>query len=120
MRLNKEQIRIRILVLALSSRSFSFGGKFCLQGGGNFLCEIGLNRKDVSQIAVVIFCPDVFVVVRVDELNVHPNAIASATDATFQSVATPSALPISRASRARSLSIGHDGRTRDDLQVADL
>ena len=48
------------------------------------MCEVGLNRKNIGQIAVVIFCPDMLVIVRVDQLHADPDAIANPADAAFQ------------------------------------
>src|SRR5206468_12424229 len=83
-RLNEEQVGVRILGWPIIESRFFVRRKFCLQGGGNFLREIGLNGKNVGQIAVVIFGPNVLVVIRVDQLHVHSDAIAGATDAAFQ------------------------------------
>ena len=83
-RLNKEQISIRIFCRLAIKPCFFVRREFRLESRGNFLREIGLNRKDVGQIAVVIFRPNVLVVIRVDQLHAHSDAIASATDAAFQ------------------------------------
>ena len=65
-RLNEEQIGIRILGRPIIESRFFVRRKFCLQGRGNFLREIALNGKDVGQIAVVIFRPNMLVIIRVD------------------------------------------------------
>src|SRR6266513_2531155 len=101
-RLNEEQIGVRILCRPAIEPCFFVRGEFRLKSRGNFLREIGLNGEDVCQIAVVIFRPNVLVIVRVDQLHAYSDSVASATYASFQSVATPSALPISRALRTPS------------------
>ena len=58
--------------------------QFRLQGRGNFLREISLNCKHVGQIAIVIFRPNVLVVIRVDQLHVHSDAITNPPDTAFQ------------------------------------
>ena len=83
-RLDKEQIGFRILGWPAIEARFFVWRKFCLKSGGDFLREIGLNGEDISQIAVVIFRPNVLVVVGVDQLHVHAHAIADAADAAFQ------------------------------------
>src|ERR1700730_19441131 len=84
MRLDKEQISIRIFCRLTIKLFFYVRGEFRLESRGNFLGEISLNCKDVSQIAVVIFRPNMLVVVRVDQLHAHTDAIASPADAAFQ------------------------------------
>src|SRR5439155_18136014 len=81
---------------------------------------IGLNGKNVGQIAIVIFCPNVLVVARVDQLHVNPDAIATATDATFQKRGYAQRLANFARVTYGIAPIRHDRHTRDDLQVADL
>ena len=57
-------------------------------------------------VAVVIFRPNVFVVVRIDQLHAHPDAVATATNAAFQECAYSECFPDSRALR-------NDARLRD-------
>ncbi len=82
--LNKEQIGVRVLGWSPIETRFFVWRKFRLESGSNFLREIGLDGKDVGQIAVVIFRPNVLVVVGIDQLHVNPNAIADAANAAFQ------------------------------------
>src|SRR4029077_14688082 len=83
-RLNEEQIGVRILGWPVVEASFFIWRKFRLKRGSNFLREIGLNSKDVSQITVVIFRPNVLVVAGIDQLHIDANPIADATNAAFQ------------------------------------
>jgi hypothetical protein len=82
--LNEEQIGVRILGWPVIETRFFIRRKFRLKSGGNFLREIGLDGKDVGQIAVVIFRPNVLVVVGIDQLHVHAHPIADAANAAFQ------------------------------------
>src|SRR5437667_6351723 len=79
-----------------------------------------LNRKDIGQIAVVIFCPNVLVVVRVDQLHVHSDAIASPTDAAFQKRGYSQRFAYFTGVAHSIAPIRHDRHARDDLQIADL
>src|SRR4030095_52050 len=63
--LNEKQISVGVFGWPIIESRFFGWRKFCLKSGGNFLCEISLDCKDVSQIAVIIFRPDVLVVVGV-------------------------------------------------------
>ena len=51
---------------------------------GDLLGEIALDRKDISELAVVIFRPKVLVVLSVDQLHGHAHAIADAANAALQ------------------------------------
>src|SRR6266581_2248638 len=92
-RLDKKQICIGIFCRLAIKLFFFVGREFRLKGRGNFLREIGLNRKNVGQIAVIVFSPDVLVVIRVDQLHAYTHAIASATDAAFQKRAYSECFP---------------------------
>src|SRR4029453_19228887 len=81
---DEEQVGVGILGWALIEPCFFIWRKLCLKSRGNFFREIGLDGEDVSQIAVVIFCPNMLVAVRVDQLHAYSDAIADATDAAFQ------------------------------------
>src|SRR6266576_3946095 len=65
-RLNEEQIRVWILRRSTIDPRFFAWRKLGLQRRGDFLREISLDRKNVSQIAIVVFCPNVLVIVRID------------------------------------------------------
>ena len=86
---------------------------------GNFLREVGLDGKDIGQITVVIFRPDMFVVLGVDQLHIHPHAISLAPHAAFENRAHPEFLP-DLAHAFLFAAISHDRGARDHLQVADL
>ena len=58
--------------------------KLRLQFVRDFLREIGLDREDIRQIAVVIFRPDMLVVHGVDQLHVHPHSIPGLAHASFE------------------------------------
>ena len=81
--------------------------------------EIGLNRKDVGQIAVIIAGPKMFVRGGVDQLHVNANAIAGTADAAFQNVGNTKRLP-DLAQILRLAAVWHDRCARDDFQIADL
>ena len=66
MRLDVEEVGICVLGRSVIEPRFFVRGKFCLQCRGDFLREIGLNGKNVSQIAIVIFRPKVLVVAGID------------------------------------------------------
>jgi hypothetical protein len=65
-RLNEEQIGVRILGWPVIEKCFFIWRKFRLQSGSDFLREIGLDGKDVGQIAIVILRPNVLVVAGID------------------------------------------------------
>ena len=48
------------------------------------MCEIGLNGKDVCQVSVIIFRPEMLVVHGIDQLHVYTHAIADPADTAFQ------------------------------------
>src|SRR5438874_11534609 len=83
-RLNEEQIGVRILGWPVIEKCFFIWRKFRLESGSDFLREIGLNGEYVGQIAVVIFRPNVLVVVGIDQLDVDAYPIADAANAAFQ------------------------------------
>src|SRR4030095_7680511 len=83
-RLNEKQIRVGVFGWSLIKPRFFIWRQFRLKSRGNFLREIGLNREDVGQIAVVIFRPNVLVVIGIDQLHVHSDAITNPTDTAFQ------------------------------------
>src|SRR5438477_6566246 len=83
-RLNEEQIGLRILGRPVIETRFFIRRKFRLESGSDFLREIGLNGKDVGQIAIIILRPDMLVVVGIDQLHVHAYPIADAANAAFQ------------------------------------
>ena len=101
-RLNEKQIRVGIFGWPLIKPRFFVWRQFRLKGRGNFLREVGLNREDVGQIAIVIFRPNVLVVIRIDQLHVHSDAITNPPHTAFQQRRNASALPISRALRTAS------------------
>ena len=82
--------------------------------------EVGLNGKDVGQIAVVIFRPNVLVVIRIDQLHIHSDAIANPTDAAFQQRGYAQRFAYFASVAYRIAAIRHDRHARDDLQIADL
>ena len=83
-RLNEKQIRVGVFGWPLIKPRFFVWRQFRLKGRRNFLREVGLNREDVGQIAIVIFRPNVLVVIRIDQLHVHSDAVADPTDTAFQ------------------------------------
>jgi len=54
------------------------------QGIGDIQSYVGLNREDVSQVAVVSLSPNVFVACAVDKLRDDPHSIARPPNATFE------------------------------------
>ena len=68
--------------LAFHSRFF-YRGKLRLQFVRDLLGEIGLNRKDVGQVSIVVARPKMFVGRGIDQLHIYPNAVAGAANATF-------------------------------------
>ena len=83
------------------------------------MSEIGLNRENVGQIAIVIVGPNMFVVGGVDQLDVHAHSIAFAADTPFQNGGNAERLADFTHVR-RLPAIRHDRRARDHFQVADL
>src|SRR5207244_10219867 len=69
--LNEEEIGVRILGWSPIETRFFIWRKLCLKSRGNFLREIGLNGEDVGQIAIVIFRPNVLVVVSLNKLHIY-------------------------------------------------
>src|SRR6059058_4421792 len=83
-RLNEEQIGVRILGWPVIEKCFFIWRKFRLESGSDFLREIGLDGKDVGQIAIIILRPNVLVVVGIDQLDVDAYPVADAANAAFQ------------------------------------
>src|SRR4029077_9175698 len=67
---------------ALYGLSFS-GRDFGAQLLRDFLRDLALDRERIFQIAVVLFCPDMRVGARVDQLRVDMQPSACLTDAAF-------------------------------------
>jgi hypothetical protein len=55
-----------------------------LQRRGDLLRQIALDGEYVRQIAIVIFRPNVLVIIGVDQLDVDPDAIADSPYAAFE------------------------------------
>ena len=84
MRPDKCEISLGILGrFALDLRLFA-RRKLCLKFVRDLLGKIGLNGKDVGQIAVVIAGPEMLVRRCVDQLHINADTIAGTTDAAFQ------------------------------------
>ena len=95
--------------------------KFGFQFLCDFLRQVGLNRENVCQIAIVILRPKVLVALGIDQLHVHPHAIVFrvGTDAAFQNGRDAERLtdfPHARCSSA----VAHDRSARNHLQIADF
>ncbi len=118
--LDEEEIGVGILGWPLIEPCFFIWRKLCLKSRGDFLREIGLDGEDVSQIAVVIFGPNVLVAVCVDQLHAHSDAIADATDAAFQKCGYAQRFAYFAGVAHGIATIRHDRHARDDLQIADL
>src|SRR5207237_3112725 len=86
MRLDKSEIGLAVLRWAAFHSRFFYRRKLRLERFRDFLGEIGLNRKDVGQIAVVIARPKMFVRGRIDQLHVNANTIPGTAHAAFQNV----------------------------------
>src|SRR2546421_10084403 len=82
--LDEKKISIRILGWPAIEARFFIWRKLCLKSSGNSSRQIGLNSENVGQIAVVIFRPNVLVIVSIDQLHVHADPIADAANAAFQ------------------------------------
>ena len=78
-----------------------------------------MNGEHVGQVAIVIFGPNVLVVLGIDQLHVDAHTIANASHAAFQNCGD--AERFSNFTNVWGLSaICHDRRARDDLQIANL
>ena len=51
---------------------------------GNRFGDLGFDGKDVGQLAIVGVSPDVRIVLRVDQLHIHPHLFADFLDTAFQ------------------------------------
>ena len=69
------------------NRFLLFGKKSKLQGVNDGVRYFILNGKDVVQVAIVTFGPDVIVVGAVDQLRRDPHPATSLAHAAFQHVA---------------------------------
>ena len=87
---------------------FRLGKALPEERGGNFLREIGLNGKDIGQIAVVIFRPNVLVVSRVNQLHIHSHPIADPTYTPFQKRGNAQRLANFTSVANAIVTIGHD------------
>src|SRR5262249_47921379 len=94
--------------------------KFRLEGGDNFSRQVSLDGEDIRQVAVVIFGPNVPVVLRVDQLYADSNAIASATDTAFEECGYAQCFADFACVACAITAIRHDGHARDHLEIADL
>ena len=82
--------------------------------------KIGLDGEDISQIAVVIFRPNVLVTICVDQLHAHSDAVADSTDAAFQKRGYAQRFAYFPSVAHGIAAIRHDRHARDNLQIADL
>ena len=57
-------------------------------GGGRHRCrDLVLDSKDIGQITIVAFCPDVITGFRINKLRCDPNPVATAAHAAFHQIA---------------------------------
>ncbi len=95
------------------------GRQLCLEGFGDLLRKIALDRKNVSHIAVVIVGPNVLVRVCVDQLHVHSHLVSRAAHAALENVGNTESF--TNFANVWSLAaILHDRRARNHLKVANL
>ena len=70
--------------------------------------EVSLDGKHVGQIAIVIFCPNVLVVVGVDQLHVDTHPIADPAHAAFQKCGNAERFADFTSVARATAAIGHD------------
>ena len=82
--LDKREVGLAVLRRLPRHLLFLGRRKFRVQLLRDFLCEIGLDREHIREIAIVTLGPDVLVVQRVDELHIHVHAVAGLLHAPFE------------------------------------
>src|SRR6184192_3458120 len=97
---------------SLSSRDF--GAKPL----SDFLRNLALDRKQVVQIAIVLFRPDVSVRARVDQLRVHMKPGADSPDAALQHMGDSQL--VTDLTHVPLAAIVHYAGSADDFQVGDF
>src|SRR5437016_12013174 len=97
---------------SLSSRDF--GAKLL----SDFLRNLALDRKQVVQIAIVLFSPDVRVRARVDQLCVHVKPGADSPDAALQHMGDSQL--VTDLTHILLAAIVHYAGSADDLEIGDF
>ncbi len=118
--LDEEQISVWILRRPAIETRFFIWRKLRLKSRGNSSGKIGLDGEDVGQIAVVIFGPNVLVVVGIDQLHVHAHPIADAANAAFQKRGHAKRFANVAGVSHGAAAIRHDRRPRNHFQIADF
>src|SRR5439155_12460445 len=87
---------------------------------GDSLRDLGLNRKYVRYIAIVMLSPDMRIVACVDELCAHSNSPARALDTAFDHMRNTQGFRDLTQVALRTALVFHHTRTADYLQVGNL
>ena len=118
-RLDKSEVGLAIFRWLAFDLRFFAGRQFRPQLSRDFLCEIGLDCKNVCHIAIVIVRPKMLVRIRVNQLHVHAHLVSGATHAALENIGNAQSL--ADLADIRGLApILHHRCARDHFQIADL
>ena len=117
--LDKSEVGLAIFRWLAFHLRFFAGRQFCPQFTRDFLCQIGLDCKNVGDIAIVVVRPKMLVGIRINQLHVHSHLVSRATHAALENIGN--AEGFADFADVRGLSpILHHRRARNHFQIADL
>ena len=115
-----KHVRIGVLCRLCCNSRFFIRAQVCAESVCDFARQLSLQSKRVNERSVVPICPDVAVVARVDQLDVHHDPISFPPDAAFKYICGSKCLcDLAQVSRAAVAEL-YDRRTADDPKLFDL
>ena len=117
MRLHKSQVGLGVFSRLLCHLRLFPRRKLRLERFCDLLGEIALDRKNVDHVAIVIACPNVFIAICVDQLDVHTHLISGPAHTSFQDIGDAKRFAYV-AKVCRLISVLHHRSARNHLQVA--
>ena len=114
-----KNVRIRISGRFGGNELLFLASQCCSQLLSDGLGDFAFDRKNVRQFAIKRVRPNMGIVSGLDQLNVHPNGIATLLYTSFQNVSYAKLLRNLR-QVVRSAFVMLRRRTRDHLQIGDL
>ena len=109
-------VRCRVARRLLGYHLFLRAGQLRLQRIGNGFCDVAFDRKDIGQLSIVNFGPEMRVRHRIDQLHVDPHLIVRFLDTAFENVQDAKLLRDVRQILRRALELLRRG-PRNDFQV---
>src|SRR6266480_1199036 len=115
-----KHVGIRVLCRLDRHSRFFIRAQVCAESVCDFARQLPLQSKRVNKSSVVPICPDVAVIARVDELDVHHHPIAFPPDTAFKYICNPQCLcDLAQVSRGAVTEL-YDRRTANKPKLFDL